>query len=106
MENKKIFGLLSMCRKSGRMALGFDMTKEAAEKGKAKLLLTACDLSQKTGKEVRFFAGKNGVKHIGTELTIDDFFHGIGKKVGVIAICDDGFARSAEKLLGESENEK
>ena len=83
------------------MALGFDMSKESAEKGKAELIVLASDISTKTKKEVRFFSDKYGVKTVKTNLTIDDFFHGIGKKVGVIAVCDKGFAQKAESLIGE-----
>lgn len=103
MDNK-LFGLLSMCRKSGRMALGFDMSKEAAEKGKAELIVLASDISPKTEKEVRFFSDKHSVKTVKTNLTIDDFFHGIGKKVGIVAVCDKGFAKKAESLIGEDIN--
>ena len=99
--NNKLFGLLSMCRKSGRMAMGFDMSKEAAEKGKAELIVLASDISPKTEKEVRFFSEKHSVKTVKTNLTIDEFFHGIGKKVGIIAICDKGFAQKAQSLVGE-----
>lgn len=100
MDNK-LFGLLSICRKSGRMAFGFDMSKEAAEKGKAQLIVLASDISPKTEKEVRFFSDKYNVKTVKTGYTIDDFFHGIGKKVGIIAVCDNGFARKAESLIAE-----
>lgn len=103
MDNK-LFGLLSMCRKSGRMALGFDMSKEAAEKGKAELIVLASDISPKTEKEVRFFSDKHSVKTVKINLTIDDFFHGIGKKVGIVAVCDKGFAKKAESLIGEDIN--
>lgn len=99
--NNKIFGLLSMCRRSGRMALGFDMSKEAAEKGKAELILLASDISPKTEKEVRFFSEKYSVETVKTNFTIDDFFHGIGKKVGIVAVCDKGFAEKAASLVGE-----
>ena len=102
--NNKLFGLLSMCRKSGRMAMGFDMSKEAAEKGKAELILLASDISAKTEKEVRFFSEKNSVKTVKTDFTIDDYFHGIGKKVGIIAVCDKGFAESAESLIDGNKN--
>ncbi|MGN0604065.1 MAG: L7Ae/L30e/S12e/Gadd45 family ribosomal protein [Oscillospiraceae bacterium] len=101
MENK-LFGLLSICRKSGRMAMGFDMSKEAAEKGRAELIILASDISPKTEKEVRFFSDKHSVKTVKTNFTIDDFFHGIGKKVGIITVCDKGFAQKAQSLIGEN----
>lgn len=104
--NNKLFGLLSMCRRSGRMALGFDMSKEAAEKGRAELILLASDISPKTEKEVRFFSEKYSVRTVKTTFTIDDFFHGIGKKVGIVAVCDKGFAAKAESLIGEDTTTK
>lgn len=83
------------------MTMGFDMSKEAAEKGRAELIVLASDISPKTEKEVRFFSDKYGVKAVKTNFKIDDFFHGIGKKVGIIAVCDKGFAQKAESLIGE-----
>ncbi len=94
----KLIGLVTICRKAGRMVMGFDPVKEALAGGKAKIILIAADISPRTEKEVNFYAAKADVQVIKTECTQDEFHYGIGKKVGVIAICDDGFAAKAKQL--------
>ena len=95
----KLIGLLTICRKAGRMVMGFDPVKDALSGGKAKIILLAADLSPRTEKEVNFYAAKSSVQVLKTECTQEDFYFGIGKKVGVIAICDDGFSLKAQQLL-------
>ena len=41
---------LTMCRKAGKLLLGFDAVKEAAQQGNVKLFLLASDASAKTEK--------------------------------------------------------
>lgn len=82
--------------------MGFDSVKESIMTGKAHLILLASDISAKTEKEIRFFAEKNGTSVIKTDADIDEYGTAIGKKVGVIAVCDEGFAKKMTELL-ESE---
>lgn len=102
--NEKIMNLLTMCRKAGKMALGFDSVKESILKRKAELILLASDISPKTEKEIRFFADKNGIPAVKTGSTMEGFGMGIGKKVGVIAVCDKGFAGKTAQLAALTEN--
>lgn len=97
----KILGLLTICRKAGKLVMGFDPMKDAVAEGKAKAVLTASDISPKTEKEVRFFAGKGNVPVAKTELTLEDIYRGLGKKAGIIAICDEGFAAKALSICDE-----
>jgi ribosomal protein L30E len=103
--NSKLTGLLTICRKAGRMVMGFDPSKEAIETGKAFSVITACDISPKTEKEIKFFAGKKSIPVVKSDCTIDDFYHSLGKKVGVIAVCDEGFSSRALLLISENETE-
>lgn len=98
-KNKKMFDLLTMCRRSGRMTMGFDSVKDSMTGHKAKLVILASDISAKTEKEIRFFADKTFTKVMKTEATIAEFEFGIGKKVGVIAVCDEGFAKKTAEIL-------
>ncbi len=101
--NSDLINLLSMCRRAGRMVIGFDAAKEAAEKKKAYVILLAEDVSAKTEKEVRFFAQKSGVETVKTNCKMDDFHYGIGKRAGVIAVCDSGFAKRAAEIASASD---
>ena len=55
---------LTMCRKAGKLLLGFDAVKEAAQQKQVKLFLLAADASAKTEKEIRFFAGTLPVRKL------------------------------------------
>ncbi|MBP0988342.1 MAG: 50S ribosomal protein L7ae, partial [Oscillospiraceae bacterium] len=45
---------LTMCRKAGKLLLGFDAVKEAAQQGNVRLFLLSSDASAKTEKEIRY----------------------------------------------------
>lgn len=98
-NKQKIFDLLTICRKAGRMTMGFDSVKESIQTGKAKLVLLATDISAKTEKEVRFFAGKNSTEVYTIPVTIAEVEFGTGRKAGVMSICDEGFAKKINELL-------
>lgn len=48
-----MFGALSLCKKAGKLAAGFDAVKEKALRGEAALVLLAVDASPGTQKRVR-----------------------------------------------------
>ncbi len=96
---EKLIGILSICRKAGRIKLGFDATKDAMTRKMAKAVLICEDLSPKSEKEVRFFAEKSQVKVLKMSLKQDEVYFGLGKKVGIVAVCDDGFAKAAEDII-------
>lgn len=99
--NSSLINLLSICRKAGRMEMGFDPAKDAINGGKADLILLAEDISPKTEKEIRFFADKNNVPVAKSGCTQEDFLNGIGKRTGIIAVCDEGFSKKARGLARE-----
>jgi ribosomal protein L7Ae-like RNA K-turn-binding protein len=90
-------GLLSMCRKAGKLKCGMDIVKSACESGEAKAVFTASDLSPKSLKEIRFSCAKNGVKIYGLELTMQKAADTMGKKTGIFAVTDGGFAKALAK---------
>ncbi len=98
-NKEKIISLLTICRKSGRIEMGFDSVKEAILTGKAKTVLVASDISPKTEKEIRFFAGKTSVSVNVLPASIAEIEFGTGRKAGVIGICDEGFAKKFIELL-------
>lgn len=100
----KIINLLTMCRKAGFLTLGFDATKEALAALKVHLIIIASDISPKTEKEIRFFASKTDVDVVKTEFIIDEFYFGIGKKVGILGICDAGFSKKLSELNADLNN--
>lgn len=87
------------------MVMGFDAAKEAVLDGKARSVLLAEDISPKTEKEIRFFADKNNIPTAKTGCTQNDLYIGIGKKIGVIAVCDDGFSKKALSIISDAPEE-
>ncbi len=91
--------LLTICRKAGKLELGFDPMKEALVSGKACAVITAADISQKTEKEVRFFAEKYSVPAVRSEASLDDAYNCLGRKAGIFTVCEKGFAAKALDIL-------
>lgn len=92
---------LTMCRKAGKLLLGFDAVKEAAAQGSVRLILLASDASAKTEKETRFFAGTLPVRSLPLDMdTLKLYFR---KRTAVFGVCEDGFAAKLITLLQESD---
>lgn len=89
----RLTGALSLCRRAGKLALGFDSVKESVHKGNAHLILFAADVSPKTEENIRFTAEQCAVRCIRLTLTMDELWFVVGKRVGVAAVADRGMAR-------------
>ncbi len=97
-----IMGLLTMARRAGKVKMGMDMTKDAVKNGEAKAVLVASDLSEKSLKEVKYVCQKDKVVKIySTGLSMEQIGYELGKKVGIIALCDKGFAKKISTVLEE-----
>ncbi len=103
MKNNKVVSLLSLCRKAGRITTGFDAVIECIQDAKARLVLLAGDLSDKTRSEVQYLAGKS--QYTGEILqiqeTMDELSAVLGKRTGVLAITDAGLARAIRSELSK-----
>ena len=93
----KISGMLGLCRKAGKLTMGFDMTADALEKGEAELLLIASDCSERTKRKIIEVAGKVTVREL--PLTMDEISFAVSKRSGVLAVCESGFAKKIIELL-------
>lgn len=98
-RKQKTFNLLSICLKAGKAVKGFDSVCESIKKGTVSAVLTACDASEKTLKEVNFICGKYQVPVLMTQLSKAETGRCCGKDTAVIAVCDEGFAKGFEKIL-------
>ena len=96
---ERALGVLGIARRAGKLSWGFDTAVEAARSGEAKLLLLASDLSEKTKKNAAYEAERSGVPLLLTAYTMEDFSAAMGKKTGVLAVSDEGFAKALCKTL-------
>ena len=94
----KLFSKLSMARRAGMLTYGFDSVKEVVLKGKASLVILACDLSPKSAKETEFFC-KDRATVIKTDKTMSDFQSGIGVLTGIVTLTDEGFTKAVKSIL-------
>lgn len=98
MPYQKLTGILSICRRAGRMALGFAPMKEALDTGRVSGVFTTADISPKTHKEVCFFCQKHHVPVHSLPLTSDQLGSAIGRRAAVAAILDEGFSDRIRQL--------
>lgn len=98
MTNDPVLSRLGLARKAGKLTVGFAASKEACVSGKAQLVVVASDISDKSFKEIKYFSGGeipvSRVTH-----TILEISHSVGIKCGIVAVCDDGFAKAIMQAL-------
>ena len=100
--NSKI-GIISMCRKAGKLVMGMDVVKEACANGSAKAVFATSDFSPKSLKEIKFACYRYNVKLYALGMTMDEISAGLGKRTGAMAMTDVGFAKSCMKGLEQIE---
>ncbi len=94
-------GLLSLCRKAGKLRIGFEPVREAAAAGEAKLVLYAADFSPRSRRRMESLLNGSGVPPEQRELeqTMGELARICGKAAGVVAVANDGFAAGLKKLM-------
>lgn len=102
---QKLTGLLGICRKAGKMAMGFDPMLEALSSGKASGILTARDISPKTYKEVCFHCQKKQIPVCTLPMTQEEIEFVLGRRAAVIAILDKGFSDRMQTLCEEAQQQ-
>lgn len=99
--NKSI-QVLSLCKRAGKLILGFDVVKQSLIDKTAQFIVVSNDVSPKTLKEVDFYSAKYQVKAITINATLDELWYIIGKRVGVMSITDKALG---EKIQAEVQAE-
>ncbi len=92
--NNKLLSLLGMCRKAGKLTVGYDKTLELFKKHKVFAILVAADTAQRTEKEIRFHTN-SALPIVRLDETKEQVSLAIGTAAGVVGIADEGFAKQA-----------
>ena len=95
----KILNFLGIARRAGKLSLGFDAAEESVNKKKSKLLILACDVSERTRKSVEKISEKGNIKTVFSEIPMEKIGNAMGKSVGIISVNDEGFAKRLEELF-------
>ena len=86
--------------------VSLDLTGRKPGRGACGVVILAADLSDKTKKNVRFEAEKYHVSVLEPAFTMEEISAAIGKKAGVLAVCDRGFAEKLKQLIADGEREE
>lgn len=97
----RLLSLLGLARRAGKLVLGSDAVQEAALGRGCALILFSSDLSPRTAREVRAAAERGNVETAALGATMDEIGRAIGKRTGVIAVNDMGFAKKLLALNAE-----
>ena len=98
MNSEKILSLLGFAAKAGKLSFGTHATTFAVESAKAKLVLAAEDISEKSVKELKFKAEKQKIQVlILSGIKTADLSKRVGKNCGILAVNDSGFADAISK---------
>ena len=83
--------------------MGFDSVKEAVTTGKAFCVCVANDISPKSLKESEFICNRDDIPLLKLDATMDELWGALGKRVGILGICDKGFAKKLNEILNGAE---
>lgn len=104
--NDKVLSMLGLCRRAGKISLGFDAAGDAVSRGTAKLVVLASDLSPRTKKSILLICGEYDVPVAELAKTMDDIGGAIGKRVGIAAVNDLGFSQKIRELIALKNEEE
>ena len=99
MVDKRLFGALSLCRKAGRLRMGADVVQEEVSAGRAELVLCCMDVAVRSLRQATFVCERNGCPLRRLSATMDELAPVLGRRAGILAVCDTGFARMLLGLL-------
>ena len=104
MSQNKLLSLLGIARRAGRLSLGNDPALEAVRNGQT--CVVANDLSKRTLKGVYFAAEEAHIDVLTMNETMDEIGAALGKRTGVIAVNDAGFANKMRTMCSETDNQQ
>ncbi len=103
METNKLFSMLGLARRAGKLSMGHDAAVGAVIHKKARLLLFAGDSSQRLKREFNKLIEKHNsdIPVFVSEITISQIHYACGYKAGVITVNDENFSKKIISLLSD-----
>ena len=99
---RKLLSLLGIARKAGKLCWGQETAAEAIRGGKAGLLILASDISGNSAKKAQRTAESFQVPILTLSAGMAELERAIGKRSGILAVTDEGFAKRLSELYAES----
>ncbi len=103
---RKIYSLLGLCKKAGKLAGGEAAAEQAVRDGSARLLIVAEDASANTKKKFHNSAAYYHIPIVeaGEKTQLG---RAIGQEIrAVLAVTEEGFAKKLEALCAEERKER
>jgi len=102
-NNERLYGLLGLAARAGKIVFGTEACKSGIEKKKVKLMLLAKDASERTKINFEEICRKENIPIVEI-LTVDILSKAIGKtnKV-IIGITDGNFSKEMLKIINGGE---
>ncbi|MDO9577822.1 MAG: ribosomal L7Ae/L30e/S12e/Gadd45 family protein [Candidatus Cloacimonadales bacterium] len=99
MKEEKVLNLLHICRKAGKLTLGYDACERSCFSGLSKLILVAADLAENQKERIITLAEAYNVKwaEIGTKQILGAAFK--TRDLGIISVDDQNFAKGIKKWI-------
>ena len=99
MVDNKVYGLLGISAKAGKIVSGTDAVLEELARKKIKLVIVAEDTSEKSQKNIKFFCEKENV-----EMIVFGDIHSNSKSIGkqnraIIGIKDEKLAEAVKQRI-------
>ena len=102
--NSKAVTLLGFASKAGALCYGFSDTLRAIKKSRVKGVLFACDISDKSRKELLFNCNKFEISFCELKgMNMTELSHAIGRKCAIAAVTEDSFYNSIVSYI-QSDN--
>lgn len=92
--SQKTLTLLGFASKAGKLSFGMSAAETAIKSGKAKLIISAGDISAKSQKEITYTANKYDIPVRVIGENIETLSSAVGRRCGIIAVNDLNFAQS------------
>lgn len=95
----KLYGMLGLCSKAGKLSLGTEATEEAILKRKIYFIIIAENSSDKTREKFKSICEKNNIDFV-VYGTIEENSKAIGKdNKAILGIKDKNIANAIKKII-------
>lgn len=101
----KLLSFLGLCRRAGKMSLGYDVVRDSIANGEARIIIVSNDISEHTLKNVVNAADRFNKKVYKLSADKEALSTAIGKYSAVISINDSGFSKKLLALMAENNNQ-
>ena len=102
MKTDAILSLLGFASKAGKLSFGSHATEFSISSKRAKLVLLAQDISEKSVKEFSFKAEKENIPvAVLSGISTSALSKRVGKNCGIVSVNDQGFADAILKNFKE-----